>query len=52
MWNIFKANTVRYDVVFANGILYHMHNPMELLELLGQTTDRMSCGPTTMMPIT
>ena len=35
-----KANTVRYDVVFANGILYHMHNPMELLELLGQTTDK------------
>ena len=35
-----KANTVRYDVVFANGVLYHMQNPMELLELLGQKTDK------------
>jgi hypothetical protein len=35
-----RANTVRYDVVFANGVLYHMHNPVELLELLGRTTDK------------
>lgn len=35
-----RTNTVRYDVVFANGVLYHMHNPVEFLELLGRTTDK------------
>lgn len=35
-----KSNKQTYDVVFANGILYHMQNPLELLELLGKTTDK------------
>jgi Protein of unknown function (DUF1698) len=35
-----KGNKQTYDLVFANGILYHMQNPIELLELLGKTTDR------------
>jgi Protein of unknown function (DUF1698) len=35
-----KSNKQIYDVVFANGILYHMQNPLELLELLGKTTDK------------
>ena len=35
-----KMNKQKYDVVFANGILYHMQNPIELLELLGNTTDK------------
>ena len=34
-----KMNKKKYDVVFANGILYHMKDPIELLELLGKTTD-------------
>jgi hypothetical protein len=35
-----KINKQKYDVVFANGILYHMQKPIEFLELLGKTTDR------------
>lgn len=35
-----RNNKQKYDLVFANGILYHMQNPIEFLELLGKTTDR------------
>jgi len=30
----------RYDLVVANGILYHMANPVELISLLSKVTDR------------
>lgn len=30
----------RFDLVVANGILYHMQNPVELIALLARTTDR------------
>jgi hypothetical protein len=36
-----RTNPGRFDVVFACGILYHMTNPVELLELLARTTDRL-----------
>ena len=34
------ANPSRYDVVFASGVLYHMEDPVFLLESLSKITDR------------
>jgi hypothetical protein len=36
-----RANRGRFDLVFASGILYHLTNPVEFLELLARTTDRL-----------
>jgi hypothetical protein len=30
----------RFDVAFASGVLYHVLHPVELLDLLGRTTDK------------
>jgi Protein of unknown function (DUF1698) len=30
----------RYDMVFASGVLYHMENPIRLLELMSKVSDR------------
>ena len=30
----------RYDLIFACGVLYHMRDPLHLLELIAQRTDR------------
>lgn len=35
-----KQEPRRFDLVVANGILYHMQNPVELIGLLSRTTDR------------
>ena len=35
-----RATTQRYDACLASGVLYHMSNPVELLDLLGRVTDR------------
>lgn len=35
-----KQEPRRFDLVVANGILYHMQNPVELISLLSKTTDR------------
>ncbi|MCX8255508.1 MAG: DUF1698 domain-containing protein, partial [Beijerinckiaceae bacterium] len=34
-----KTNTQRYDIAWVAGVLYHMTDPVELLTLLGRTTD-------------
>jgi hypothetical protein len=31
----------KFDICIASGVLYHQQNPVELLELLSQTTDRL-----------
>jgi hypothetical protein len=36
-----KTNPGRFDVVIASGVLYHMTNPVELLDLIAKTTDRL-----------
>ena len=35
------TNQSKFDVCFASGVLYHMHNPVELLALLAKTSDRL-----------
>jgi uncharacterized protein DUF1698 len=35
-----KADTSRYDFIFCCGILYHMRDPLALIELMAARTDR------------
>src|SRR5262249_2961527 len=35
-----KQDTSRYDLIFCCGVLYHMQNPVELIELMAARTDR------------
>ncbi len=35
-----RNNQERFDVVLASGVLYHMRNPVELLKLVSNVTDR------------
>jgi Protein of unknown function (DUF1698) len=35
-----RADTERYDMVFASGVLYHMEEPVELLKLISKVTDK------------
>jgi hypothetical protein len=35
-----RGTTQRYDACLGSGVLYHMTNPVELLSLLSQVTDR------------
>jgi hypothetical protein len=37
-----KGTPERYDLILANGVLYHMRNPVELLSLLSKHTDRVN----------
>ncbi|HEX5501638.1 MAG TPA: class I SAM-dependent methyltransferase [Thermomicrobiales bacterium] len=36
-----RTNRQRFDVAVANGVLYHMPNPVEVLALLARATDRL-----------
>lgn len=35
-----REDTSRYDFIFCCGVLYHMRNPLELIELMAARTDR------------
>jgi hypothetical protein len=35
-----RADTSRFDLCVASGVLYHLRNPLELLELVAKRTDR------------
>jgi hypothetical protein len=35
-----RKDAAKYDMVFASGVLYHMEEPMELLELISRVSDR------------
>lgn len=35
-----KEDTGRYDFIFCCGVLYHMHDPLQLIELMAARTDR------------
>src|SRR5262249_319493 len=35
-----KEDTSRYDFIFCCGVLYHMQDPLELIELMAARTDR------------
>lgn len=35
-----KEDTRRYDFIFCCGVLYHMHDPLQLIELMSARTDR------------
>jgi Methyltransferase domain len=36
-----KANTARFDLCIASGVLYHMPNPVELIALAAKVTNQM-----------
>jgi hypothetical protein len=36
-----RADTSRFDLCVASGVLYHLRNPVELLDLLARRTDRL-----------
>lgn len=36
-----RANETQFDLAVANGVLYHMPDPIELLALLARSTDRL-----------
>jgi hypothetical protein len=36
-----QSNARRYDLIFAAGVLYHMVDPLALLHLISQRTDRL-----------
>jgi hypothetical protein len=36
-----KGSERRFDVIVASGVLYHMRNPVQLLELISRATDRL-----------
>ncbi len=36
-----RQTTERFDLIFASGVLYHMENPLELLNLAATHTDRL-----------
>ena len=38
--NFLETDRNRYDVIFASGVLYHMREPLRLLELIARHTDR------------
>jgi len=35
-----KNQPPKFDMIFASGVLYHMQEPMELLKLISETTER------------
>jgi hypothetical protein len=35
-----KEDTSHYDFIFCCGVLYHMHDPLQLIELMAARTDR------------
>lgn len=35
-----KEDNGRYDFIFCCGVLYHMHDPLQLIELMAARTDR------------
>lgn len=35
-----KSSDKRFDLVFCSGVLYHLPHPLELIELISKTTDR------------
>jgi hypothetical protein len=35
-----RSDTTRYDLCVASGVLYHLRNPVELIELVARRTDR------------
>jgi hypothetical protein len=37
-----RQSTERYDLVLASGVLYHMVDPLELLDLLARASDRIA----------
>jgi len=37
-----KGNRERYDLVLASGVLYHMTDPLELLELMALSSHRLA----------
>jgi hypothetical protein len=36
-----EKNKEKYDLVFASGVLYHMEEPINLLELISEVTDKL-----------
>jgi len=36
-----RTTPVRFDVALASGVLYHMHNPVELIALLARAADQL-----------
>ncbi|HZP67921.1 MAG TPA: class I SAM-dependent methyltransferase [Rudaea sp.] len=36
-----RDNKTKFDLVFASGVLYHMQQPMELLDLICKSADRL-----------
>jgi hypothetical protein len=41
MTEMLARDATRYDLVFASGVLYHMSDPLRLLELIAQRSDRL-----------
>ena len=35
-----RQNSLQFDICVASGVLYHMQNPIELLELISKVSDR------------
>jgi predicted RNA methylase len=35
-----RLNKIKFDIVIASGVLYHMMNPVEVIGLLANTTDK------------
>lgn len=35
-----KDNTIKFDLIFASGVLYHMLNPVETIKLISNATDK------------
>jgi len=35
-----KNNTLKYDLVFASGVLYHMKEPIEFLKMISMASDK------------
>lgn len=35
-----EANTSRFDIIFSSGVLYHMQDPVRLLDLVSRFTDK------------
>jgi hypothetical protein len=40
MMELLARDGTRYDLIFASGVLYHMSDPLRLLELIAQRSDR------------
>ena len=39
--NFLAENSVRYDMLIASGVLYHMPDPLQLIEQMSRTSDRL-----------